>query len=55
MNEIERLQRERDQYMHIAHDLYMALANIRTCRPCRERGLDAMKQYEETFNNNQGQ
>ena len=53
--QIEDLQQQRDQYLHIAHDLYMALANLRTCKPCRERGLDAMRQYEQTFDNNQGQ
>jgi recombinational DNA repair protein RecR len=46
----ESLLEERNKWKKIAHDLYMAAAHINNCKPCRNRSIPAMYNYEEANN-----
>lgn len=41
---------ERNKWKKIAHDLYMAAAHMDNCKPCRNRSIPAMYNYEEANN-----
>jgi hypothetical protein len=41
---------ERNKWKKIAYDLYMAAAHMDNCKPCRNRSIPAMYNYEEAQN-----
>jgi hypothetical protein len=47
---IEDLLDDLNYWKKIAHDLYMASAHMDNCKPCRNRSIPAMYNYEEAQN-----
>ena len=42
--------KEIERWKKISHDLYMAAAHVNNCKPCRNRSIPAMHNYEEATN-----